>query len=138
MNQSSLRFGAFFLTAAAVAGCGISADYVPLAQAPHAPVSRPASAVELFTTGAPNRGFVEVGIIEVQQQRYSGAAPGEIIEKLREVAGENGCDGLVLTGPNDAVTGSKYGDWTLKGYRGTCIVYTEGSDSNAAAAAAQR
>ncbi len=63
-------------------------------------------------------------MIEVQQERYNSAAAGEMVAKLREAGGAAGCDGVVVTGGNDGVAGDKYGSWSLKGYRGTCIVYT--------------
>ena len=97
---------------------------IPLATPPHELHAKPPSEVELFTAGAPRRAFVEVGMIEVQQERYNSAAAGEMVAKLREAGGAAGCDGVVVTGGNDGVAGDKYGSWSLKGDRGTCIVYT--------------
>jgi hypothetical protein len=46
---------------------------------------------------------------------------------MREEAGRQGCEGLVVNGSNDAVIvgggGGTVSGGTLKGYRATCIVY---------------
>src|ERR1043165_112697 len=125
----------FFLLLGSVvglAGCGIGVEYVPLTPPPPAMPPRVASQVEMFTGSRPKRPFVEVGSIEVQQEKYNSASAEEIVGALREEAGARGCDGLLILGANDAtdVSGSatQSGGWvsskTLKGYRGTCIVYT--------------
>jgi len=117
----------------ALAGCGIDVQYIPMNTPPHAMTPRPASQVEMFAGSRPKRPFVEVGAIEVQQEKYNNASAEEIVAALRDQAGERGCDGLLLIGANDAtdVSGSadRSGGWvsskTLKGYRATCVVYTQ-------------
>jgi hypothetical protein len=81
-------------------------------------------------TGRPNRPYVDVGMIESQQETYSRDSGEVIIAKMRKFAGKHGCDGLVIFAGNDAAIerGSSDSSWidTLKGYRGSCIVYVDG------------
>jgi hypothetical protein len=85
----------------------------------------------------PSAPFVEISIIEARQaSEISAHDESKVIGKLREEAGRQGCDALVLTGSADQVvgSGSGYTDQgtgfssssikTLKGYRGVCIVFT--------------
>jgi hypothetical protein len=86
--------------------------------------------VEVFSSGRPERPFVEVGIIETQQQSmYSLDKPDAVFAELREEAGRQGCDALILLGTNDGmqVVVGQYGGsgQTLKGYRATCAVYKD-------------
>ena len=85
---------------------------------------------------------IEVGVIEAQQESaYSVDGETSVFSKLRQEAASRGCDGLVVTGGNDAVvgqTGGKYGGGftpTLRGYRATCIVYKDINSSRTAEAA---
>ena len=129
MTRRVLVLGSFL----ALSGCGIDVQYIPMNSPPHAMTPRPASQVEMFAGSRPKRPFVEVGAIEVQQEKYNNASAEEIVAALRDQAGERGCDGILLIGANDAtdVSGSadRNGGWvsskTLKGYRATCIVYTQ-------------
>jgi len=126
-----------------VAGCGIGVAYVPLNPPPHMMTARPKEQVELFASKLPDRPYVEVASIEVQQEDYNHASPAQLTDKLRELAGRRGCEGLVLSGANDATSvsggvsnGSGFvSSRTLKGYRGTCIVYKEPADGIAPVAA---
>jgi hypothetical protein len=110
------------------AGCGTALEFVRTATPPYTLPSRAPGQVDLFTTSKPQRPFVEVGIVESQQEQWSLDSPQVVLEKMREYAGQLGCDGLVVFAGNDAtsVSGSASGTTsrTLKGYRGTCIVYT--------------
>ena len=89
---------------------------------------RTSASVGVYTTGAPTQPFIEVGLVEAQQESaMSNDRQPQVLEKLRQRAAEVGCDGIVLLGSNDSVTGSisrGYG-WTttLQGYRATCIVF---------------
>jgi hypothetical protein len=120
------------LIATLAVGCGVSVEYVPLNTPPHAMKPRPPGSVDVYASNRPERPFVEVGMIEAQQESaYSQAPPEQIVAEMRGRAGELGCDGLMLTGGNDAVVGGgsvangSGSSWarTLKGYRGTCIMY---------------
>lgn len=141
MKRSIGGLVAVMAMAMAAAGCGTAIEYTELNTPPGPMRPRDAASVEVFTTTPPPRPFVEVGMIESQQESgLSTDGMGEIIAQMREVAAERGCDALVISGSNDAVEGQAHHDHgyvgTLKGYRGACVVYT-GEASAPAAPAAQ-
>jgi hypothetical protein len=112
------------------AGCGISTSATFLRAPPRAMAPRSPDSVEVFGAGPPSRPHVDLALIEAEQQ--STNTPGdtpELIAKLRQKAGELGCDGLVLASifsrvdtMTTIVTGNTHDQ---KGISGTCIVYTE-------------
>jgi hypothetical protein len=109
-------------------GCGTTITFTPTNPAPHPLAARPPQTVEVYSTSQPPRPYVEVGLLEAQQSSaYSTDAPPEVLQHLREEAARQGCDGVVLSGANDAVVGDsgRNGGYTrtLRGYRATCIVY---------------
>jgi hypothetical protein len=111
-----------------LAGCGTKVEYVKTKAPPHALAERPSSEVEVFMTGIPDKPFVEIGFIETQQSSaYSLDNSEAIFGKLREEAGRQGCDAVILLGDNDATemhfAGGVGGASTLKGYRAACAVY---------------
>jgi hypothetical protein len=111
------------------AGCGTAIEYTELNTPPGPMQPRDPGSVEVFTTSRPARPFTEVGLIESQQESgLSTDGMAEIIQQMRIVAGERGCDALIISGANDAVVGHANNDHghvqTLKGYRGACVVYT--------------
>jgi hypothetical protein len=84
----------------------------------------------MFTASRPAYAYVEVAILEaVQESTYTQE---DVLESLRTRAGEMGCDGLILLGSADTVTGSvgtlpgsnvvSGSVNTLHGLRATCIV----------------
>ncbi|WP_438023142.1 hypothetical protein [Sorangium sp. So ce233] len=93
---------------------------------------RPLEDVDVFLS-RPDRPFQEVGLIEVQQDIANHAGPSALVNELRSVAAQRGCDGLLISGANDAVFGmgstyngsGSFNARTLKGYRGTCLVFTD-------------
>lgn len=99
-------------------------------RSPRPMTPRPFDSVEVYTVSFPQRPFVEVGILEAQQEsELSLDAPPEVLAKLRERAAAQGCDAIIMNGANDAVLG--HGDrrhshvTTLRGYRATCIMYSD-------------
>ncbi|WP_437996298.1 hypothetical protein WMF26_35105 [Sorangium sp. So ce185] len=111
------------------AGCGgVHSSYVPTAGSPRAVQPRPTEDVEVFLS-RPERPFHEVGMIEVQQSALSSAGANALVNELRRVAGQQGCEGVLLSGANDGVLGHGYrapgSVRTLKGYRGTCLVFKD-------------
>jgi hypothetical protein len=105
-------------------GCGTKVSFMPTNSAPRQLQARTVGEVEIFTSAKPDKEFVEVGILEVQQASdFSVDNEQAVMGKLREEAAKQGCDGLIITGANDAVTVMDGTGGTLKGYRGTCIVY---------------
>jgi hypothetical protein len=112
------------------AACGTSLTYHPTNRAPRAMTPRPFDTVEVYTVSLPQRPFVEVGILEAQQEsELSLDAPPEVLVKLRQRAAAQGCDAIIMNGANDSVVG--HGDrrhshvTTLRGYRATCIMFSD-------------
>lgn len=133
-----MRYGLFFLLALYGVGCGTALNYIPTTDPPRPLYVKSADKVDIFMTKAPSRPFIEIGMIESQQQSASLDDERQVVAKMRHFAGERGCDALVIFSGNDATVTSGGKDYTtsttLKGYRGSCLVYT-GAEPNAAAAA---
>ena len=91
---------------------------------------------------APTQPFVEVGVVEAQQQPGTKDQAQEVIAKMQALAGEHGCDGLANFTSNDSVTeemlapGGASRTSTLSGYRASCIVYSTAPAPKVQAAAA--
>jgi hypothetical protein len=103
-----------------------SADFTALNPYPHALVARAPAQVEVFSSAAPARPHVDVGLITVEEGQTGGGTPDELLGLLRQTAAERGCDAVVVAPP-----GSKSGTDPLlnltrsyRVYSGTCIVYT--------------
>jgi hypothetical protein len=98
-----------------LAGCAANFSYRPLEKAPHATAPRAPAAVELFTSGAPSRPFVEVGLFKGEYLLGPGYTTWtddpDLLRRVRKQAGERGCDGLLVAG----------GD--TNGVRATCVVF---------------
>lgn len=112
--------------ALALAGCGTTVRYMQTNTPPKQMAKRSPQSVQFYTGSMPTVPFLEVGLIEAQQQgQLSVDSPETVLWKLREKAAEIGCDGVLVRSEN-AVVGSsgQYGSTsTLRGYAGTCIVY---------------
>jgi hypothetical protein len=99
----------------ASAGCANSiSSYVQLNATP-AMAPRPAAAVEIFSTPHVQHPYVEVGVMGIAGLNSLGGQPtwDELINRLRQEAGERGCDALYLLGRVDNFI------------QGTCLVYTD-------------
>ncbi len=103
-------FAALFLAA-----CAPTVTFIPTNRAPHAMTARPVSEVAVFTSGMPERPYVEVGIVTADAARNKYGSPingtPQLIGALREKAAEAGCE-AVMMGPGSSDT-----------YQATCIVY---------------
>jgi hypothetical protein len=127
---------------ALAAACGTTTEFARTNPNFAGMASRPPGAVDVYTAAPPPRPFVEVGIIEARQSsEYSLDGMDAIIAELRNRAAHEGCDGVILTGDANSVVGSSFVTGsvthgtgsllgsgsvkTLKGYRGTCIVYAD-------------
>ena len=107
-------------------GCGTTVSSTPVNAPPHAMRARPASTVEVFSSGAPHdRHFVDVAYLEAAQDTSDSpdGAP-EWIAALRDRGAKMGCDGIVLGAPTSDPNGRGL---IVKGPRrgivATCIVY---------------
>ena len=128
MSPSRLVVFSMLLSSLAMTGCGTRVDYTPLRGPAGAMIPRSPSEVEVFLTQKPSRPYLEVGMLEARQEStLSLDGQSGIIAELREEAAEIGCDGIIVTGAADEVTGhvDKNGGYIteLKGYRAVCIVW---------------
>jgi hypothetical protein len=113
--------------------CGTRVSYIPTNSPPRALSARSPQSVEVFSSQRPSRAYVEVGLIETQQESmYSTDEPAVVFGRMREEAARQGCDAVIVLGSNDAyeANANQYGGSgrTLRGYRGACIVWTEDVD----------
>lgn len=117
--KSVLVLGAVMLVA-----CGTHIRTVALNPPPRPMVPRPAEQVQVFATTNPQTPYVEVAIIEGEQQGiYSRDRMPEIISKMRQEAASAGCDGLILQGPTDRVVSTDEEIVTLEGFTGICVMF---------------
>ena len=124
------------LVAGPMCACGVGVSYTQLR--PSAELSPvPPSSVELFLSPPP-RQYVELGMIEVQQEAYNSDQSGALIQDMRIRAGRAGCDALIIVGTNDATIGHRYSTWTEKGFRGICAVWADGPRAAAVGVVAAR
>jgi hypothetical protein len=101
--------------------------YIPTNPRPHALYVKKPEDVAIFMTGRPDRPFVEVGMIEVQQDLRGQEDARTVVAKMRQFAGKRGCDALAIFSSNDGIwdPGGKLAASNVKGYRGSCIVYVD-------------
>ena len=97
---------------ALLSACGPTVHVSPLNPSPRPFTPRNPMAVEVFTTGLPQRPYVEVAALSAK-----GGKAEEHFPAMREEAGKMGCDALVFTSmPRDS---------TATGYN--CVVWTDGA-----------
>ncbi len=114
-------------------GCGTSVTVVPTNSAADGGPPRPGHHVEVFATQLPDRPYREIALLEAQQASgLSVHDRADVMDELRERAGDLGCDAIVVLGANDQTVGriSSTGNGgvfgsvqMLEGYRAACIVY---------------
>jgi hypothetical protein len=114
-----------------LAACGTYVTAVPTNRPVRAMVPRDPMSVEVFTSAIPQRAYVEIAYLESQQESdLSLDSAATVLEKMRARAAQMGCDGLIIGGGNDAVVGSSFrgtgSTSTLRGYRGTCVQWSDG------------
>ena len=138
--QKTFVMGACIAVVVFAAGCGTELGFIRTATPPAGMQARGGAQVEVFMTARPTRPYTELGIIESQQEFASQDDEAAVIAKMRDYAGQLGCDGLVIFGGNDATVVSGSGSYTssstLKGYRGSCVVYTRQAEPPPSAAGA--
>jgi hypothetical protein len=98
-----------------------SGSYTQLNPPPRKLSARPPEQVELFSSGPPQRPHVDVGLITIEEGSLDPATPERLVGMLREVAGEHGCDAVVVAPPSS----KSYNDQSYKVYSGTCVVYRD-------------
>jgi hypothetical protein len=126
---------------ATIAACGTTTRFTATNPSPHPLVPKPAAQVHVYTTGAPEVPYVEVGILQSRQSSSASLDDmPEIIGAMRAEAGKIGCDGVIINGAADKVEssssmtsdrkGTTYSSntSTLEGFWGACIVYIEDTE----------
>jgi len=107
-------------------GCGtfVRSTYVNDPPRPLTPVA--AQNVEVFVSGPPQRDYVDVALLEVEQtQSINRTGTDYMIEKLRRAAGKMGCDAVVLAGASEhSRDPDALFDEDSKTLIASCIVYT--------------
>jgi hypothetical protein len=113
----------------ALAGCGTTVTAHMINPPPQPMRPRPAQEVQLFTSAPPARPYVDVAYLEAEQQsEMSFDDTQQFFTKLRERAGEMGCDAVVIGSPKNRQVGSLLSDngrASVDGLTATCIVYVE-------------
>ncbi len=82
-------------------GCGTFVDATPLNPAPRALSPRPAEQVEVYASSPPTRPHVDIALIQADQINGSSADLAAMVAKLREKAGQMGCDALFVSGSSE-------------------------------------
>jgi hypothetical protein len=130
--------GLAFILLFSIVGCGgAELSFTPLQAAPRPLYARIGAQVELFLAARPTRPFVEIGMI--QSQGGSSSDQAGILAEMRGIAGQHGCDGLIILGANEAVNaapGAIVAASPSNAYRGSCIVYSAAAPAVAATPAA--
>jgi hypothetical protein len=96
--------------------------------APHAMQPRPPYTVEMFSSGPPQRPYIDVAYLEAEQDSaYSFDGTSDFIAQLRERAARMGCDGVVLGGvtnaPDAVASVTADVNASRKGLTATCVMY---------------
>jgi hypothetical protein len=80
-----------------VTGCGTTVSATMLNESPKPLFARPPASVEMFVSAPPSRPYVDVALLEAEQQSdMSIDGTDAFIHKLRDHAATLGCDGVVL------------------------------------------
>lgn len=107
-----------------VAGCGTAIQSTMINPAPHPMQSRPPETVEIYSSGPPQRPYIDVAYLEAEQQSaYSGDDTAQFIRHLRERAAAMGCDGVVLGGVTHAAEPNTDLHLSRKGLTATCVMF---------------
>jgi hypothetical protein len=119
---------AFAVGALVLGGCGTFVEATTLNAPPRALTPRPADAVEVYSSSPPAKPHVDVALIQADQINGSQVELPEMIAKMREKAGQMGCDAIFISGESEraGAPGDAYlfdpGSHQLLA---TCIAYLE-------------
>lgn len=106
------------------AGCGTSIQATLINPAPHPMQPRPPETVEIYSSGPPQRPYIDVAYLEAEQQSaYSGDDTVQFISHLRARAAAMGCDGVVIGGVTHASEPTTRVHLDRKGLTATCVMY---------------
>src|SRR5206468_11088778 len=76
------------------------ATFTPTNAPPRTPARRAPESIEVFTSGAPARPYVDIGFIEVKESDQNQGTDA-LFRAMRGVAGDRGCDGVIVLGSAD-------------------------------------
>jgi hypothetical protein len=111
-------------------------NYAPLNQPPHPLNPRAPEQIQIFSSGAPERPHVDVGLLSVQEGAGGLETQASLIEALRQSAAARGCDALMLMPPRTTPRPTDLPgpfDTVYQVYSATCIVYTTTEPGDATA-----
>jgi hypothetical protein len=116
-------------------GCGTFAETTPLNAPPHALSPRPPEDVEVYSSSPPAKAHVDLALIQVDQRNGTTADMAEMVAKVREQAGQMGCDAIFVSGASERAGASGGAHLLDPGSHlllATCIAYLEPTPIRAA------
>ncbi|HEX3854770.1 MAG TPA: hypothetical protein VHW01_27605 [Polyangiaceae bacterium] len=96
-----IRFCLALVSIAVVGGCGTFVEATALNAPPRALTPRPADAVEVYSSSPPAKAHLDVALIQADQINGTNAQLPEMVAKLREKAGQMGCDAIFISGASE-------------------------------------
>jgi hypothetical protein len=116
------------LGVAVIAGtaCGVSVRQTALNAPPRPLQPKPVDQVEVYTTNRPAQPYRDVSMLQLEEESiYADKSEAEILRRLRAVAANQGCDGIIVLGQSGTVQSGITGEYarTLRGLRATCFAY---------------
>jgi hypothetical protein len=136
LRSTLTRFALGALALSSVA-CGVSIEQTPLNPSPRPLKPKSPEDVELFTSARPTRPYRDIMLLQMEEATvYASKSEAEILRRLRTMAANRGCDGIVVLGQSGNVQSGIDGDYarTLRGLRATCFVYETPTQQAAAPA----
>jgi hypothetical protein len=110
-------------------GCGTVVYATPINSAPRPLVPRAPQSVEILVSGPPSEPYVDVALLEVRQDEgLNRQGTDYMIQRLREKAGELGCDAVFIKNRGEHVGTDPdvpfaFGDPDAQTMLASCIVY---------------
>jgi hypothetical protein len=92
---------AFAVGALVLGGCGTFVEATALNAPPRTLSPRAADAVEVYSSSPPAKPHVDVALIQADQINGMQVELPEMIAKLREKAGQMGCDAIFISGESE-------------------------------------
>ncbi len=92
---------AFAVGVLVLGGCGTFVEATTLNAPPRALTARPADAVAVYSSSPPAKAHVDVALMQADQSNGTHVELPEMIAKLREKAGQMGCDAIFISGESE-------------------------------------
>lgn len=119
------RFVAIVLSLS-FSACGGGAEFVSVAPPPRALTPKRPEAVEVAGAPASARNPVEIGRVDASSSAHPPTGNGleDVLERLRKMAGEHGCDLIVLSAPTESLFATSNGTPLYRTHQSArCFVY---------------